>query len=70
VSRGKALDAKQMSGLERLLFGAAEYPGETPSIDASADPEQALATLMDSDRFRAALGRIASAYDGGHLMED
>ena len=63
VSPGKALDAN-------LLFGTAEFPGEAPSIDAGADPEQALATLMNSDRFRAALGRIASAYDGGHLMED
>lgn len=29
-----------------------------------------LAILMASDAFRAALGRIASAYDGGHLMND
>ena len=52
-----------LASSEGLLFGSAEYPG----------PESASATdvtrLMQSDRVRAALGRIASAYDGGHLME-
>ena len=28
-----------------------------------------LAHLVDTDALRAALGRIACAYDGGHIME-
>ena len=28
-----------------------------------------VAALLDSDQFRAALGRIACMYDGGHLLE-
>ena len=50
--------------LTRLLYGTAEYPRAVPA--AAAD----IAALMQSDAFRAALGRIASAYDGGHLMDD
>lgn len=54
--------------LARLLLGSAEYPG--PAVDGSgSDAEDHLRRLMDSDRFRAALGRIASTYDGGHIME-
>ena len=48
----------------RLLYGTAEYPRAAPA------PAADMATLMQSDAFRAALGRIASAYDGGHLMDD
>ena len=50
--------------LAAALFGSAEYPGHevTPK---SAD----WAALMASDRFRAALGRIACTYDGGHIMD-
>jgi hypothetical protein len=70
MSPKRSPDARQVSDLEHLLWGTAEFPGEAASMDVGADPGQALATLMDSDRFRAALGRIASAYDGGHLMED
>jgi hypothetical protein len=33
--------------------------------EAPADGE--LAALLADDQFRAALGRIASRYDGGHL---
>jgi FkbM family methyltransferase len=44
------------------LLGAAEFPrAEEPAADLEA--------LMQTDRFRAALGRIASMYDGGHLLE-
>lgn len=51
------------STLPQLLVGSAEYPGpESPS-------EHDISRLLQSDRVRAALGRIASAYDGGHLME-
>jgi FkbM family methyltransferase len=44
------------------LVGTAEFP--RPAATA-AD----LAALIGSDRFRAALGRIACMYDGGHLLE-
>ena len=46
------------------LFGDAEYPGRE-AIPAGAD----WPTVMATDRFRAALGRIACTYDGGHIME-
>jgi FkbM family methyltransferase len=46
------------------LTGTAEFP--RPS--AAATPTD-LADLMDSDRLRAALGRVACMYDGGHLLE-
>jgi FkbM family methyltransferase len=49
--------------LPQLLLGSAEYPG--PRSASETD----IARLMQSDRVRAALGRIASAYDGGHVME-
>jgi FkbM family methyltransferase len=50
--------------LAAVLFGSAEYPGRdvTPK---TAD----WAALMATDRFRAALGRIACTYDGGHIMD-
>jgi FkbM family methyltransferase len=48
-------------GLAALIAGA-------PGAGASR-PELALEALLQSDQFRAALGRIASTYDGGHLME-
>lgn len=53
------------------LLGTAEWPGATelgarnPSSPAKSD----LAALIASDRFRAALGRIACFYDGGHIVE-
>jgi hypothetical protein len=44
------------------LLGTAEFPrAEEPAADLEA--------LIHTDRFRAALGRIASMYDGGHLLE-
>jgi hypothetical protein len=43
------------------LLGAAEYPGSHSAVNF---PE-----LLDSDALRGALGRIACAYDGGHIME-
>jgi FkbM family methyltransferase len=48
-------------GLAALLANA---PGA-----AASRREVALEALLRSDAFRAALGRIASTYDGGHLME-
>ncbi len=44
------------------LRGVTEHPGPEA---AAAD----LGALIESDRFRAALGRIACAYDGGHIMD-
>jgi FkbM family methyltransferase len=44
------------------LLGTAEFP-------RAAEPAADLAALIETDRFRAALGRIASMYDGGHLLE-
>ena len=46
----------------RSLMGTAELP-RPPTADAD------LARLLDTDALRAALGRIACAYDGGHIME-
>ena len=44
------------------LLGSAEFP-RAPS------PAPDLATLLATDELRAALGRIACTYDGGHIME-
>jgi len=45
-----------------MLTGTAEFPRPpTPAPDLSA--------LLGSDELRAALGRIACMYDGGHLLE-
>ena len=45
------------------LLGTAEFP--RPPAPPPAD----LAALLVTDRLRAALGRIACMYDGGHLLE-
>lgn len=45
------------------LLGTAEFPRATP------EPAGNLPTLLATDRLRAALGRIACMYDGGHLLE-
>jgi Methyltransferase FkbM domain len=47
----------------RALIGTAEWPGN----DVAA-PQQ-VADLVASDRLKAALGRMACMYDGGHLLE-
>jgi hypothetical protein len=44
------------------LIGTAEFP-RVPS------PAPDLATLLSTDELRAAMGRIACTYDGGHIME-
>jgi FkbM family methyltransferase len=44
----------------RAFLGAGRAPG------ADASPGESI----DSDRFRAALGRIAAPYDGGQLLDD
>ena len=45
-----------------LMLGTAEYPG---GREASAN----LTSLLATDQFRAALGRIACFYDGGHIVD-
>lgn len=60
----------QVAEIARLLLGTAEYPGRKPEAPAGSNPAQIMTALMDSDAFRAALARIASAYDGGHLMDE
>ncbi len=56
------------AALATLLLGSAEYPGPTDA-GPTDEGDARFARLMDSDRFRAALGRIACTYDGGHIME-
>jgi FkbM family methyltransferase len=63
IERGLGPDQKP-DALAAALFGSAEYPG----AEATPDPAD-WAALMASDRFRAALGRIACTYDGGHIMD-
>jgi FkbM family methyltransferase len=48
----------------KTLMGSAEFP----QAEATSG-RQDLAALLNSDTLRAALGRIACAYDGGHIME-
>ena len=45
------------------LLGTAEFPR------SAREPAPDLAALLATDQFRAALGRIACMYDGGHLLE-
>ena len=52
-----------------LLFGTAEFPGPSPRPAPGADCAALMRKLMASDRFRAAVGRISAAYDGGHVMD-
>ena len=45
------------------LLGTAENPGREPvPMD--------MTSLLKTDRFRAALGRIACMYDGGHIVDE
>ena len=62
LEAGLAADTKPLDAAHaNALIGSAEWPGDTPPPDASAD-------LIATDRFRSALGRIACMYDGGHLQ--
>ena len=45
------------------LRGTAEFPR------TAREPAADLAALLATDQLRAALGRIACMYDGGHLLE-
>jgi FkbM family methyltransferase len=62
LEAGGALSGTEDEIARRLLGSAAD--------PASADQRSDIAALIDSDRFRAVLGRIAAPYDGGFLMED
>jgi FkbM family methyltransferase len=62
IERGLAPDQK-LDTLAAALFGSAEYPG------ASTSAPKDWTCLLASDRVRAALGRIACTYDGGHIMD-
>ena len=63
IERG--LNGVRPSGSHTLsdLQGGAEFP--RAARESAAD----LAALVETDQFRAALGRIACMYDGGHLLE-
>jgi FkbM family methyltransferase len=50
------------ASVAQSLLGTAEFPRPTPTAAA-------LGALIESDQFRAALGRIACMYDGGHVVE-
>ena len=64
VVRGlAALGMPADAATREALLGAAELPVAA----GPASPE--LAGLIASDGFRAALGRIASMYDGGHIVD-
>ena len=68
IERGAA-ETKQPAEADdfaRLLIGSCEYPGTS---EADARLPKSIDALLGTDRFRAALGRIACMYDGGHLME-
>lgn len=68
-ARSGAGGANAADEAARLLFGAAELPGELPPPPPGITRAGAYRQLMATDRFRAALGRIAAAYDGGHIMD-
>ena len=61
----RELNGVRPSGSHTLsdLRGGAEFPR------AAREPAADLAALVETDQFRAALGRIACMYDGGHLLE-
>ena len=48
--------------LAQLLFGTAEFP-------RAASGGGDVASLLDTEQVRAAIGRIACTYDGGHIMD-
>lgn len=67
VVRGLAALGTPCDGASReALVGTAEFPGA--AVPPPPEPAD-LADLVGSDRFRAALGRIASMYDGGHIVD-
>ena len=61
--RAQVTDGTLGSDPAATLLGTAEFPGVT------RQPAADLAALLETDQLRAALGRIACMYDGGHLLE-
>jgi FkbM family methyltransferase len=55
--------------IARLLFGKLAAKSALAKVSSPASLQQAYREAMQSDLFRAALGRIASCYDGGQIME-
>jgi FkbM family methyltransferase len=68
LERGAAETKRSIEGndLQALMIGACEYPG---TAEANTRLPATIDDLMQTDRFRAALGRIACTYDGGHIMD-
>jgi FkbM family methyltransferase len=63
ITRGLGPGASSWSAVAKMLIGTAELPKRTAT---AADLEM----LLRSDALRAALGRIACAWDGGQIMDD
>ena len=64
LEAGLAADKRTLTPeIATALIGTAEWPGRAPSTPTDA------ADLIATDRLKAALGRIACMYDGGHLLE-
>ena len=64
-SRSRPAVPSRPSGSDTIapLLGTAEFPR------SAREPAADLAALLATDQLRAALGRIACMYDGGHLLE-
>jgi FkbM family methyltransferase len=63
IEAGLAADKTSLTAeIAVTLMGTAEWPGSQHAPSAQA------AELVASDRLKAALGRIACMYDGGHLL--
>ena len=58
----KTDNAVPPSEIIATLIGSAEWPGR-----ATPQPT-GITSLVATDRFKAALGRISCMYDGGHLQ--
>ena len=71
IARGRKHE-KALASLDdsALLNGSAEYPAPSKGQTHGSDPVlTGIANLLQTDQVRAALGRIACMYDGGHLLE-
>ena len=68
LERGAAETKQPLEGeaARALMIGSMEYPG-TAEADSRLPVD--ITSLISTDRFRAALGRIACTYDGGHIMD-
>ncbi len=63
LDAGLAADKTSLSPeLSAALIGSAEWPGATTGLTATTSG------LVATDRLKAALGRMACMYDGGHLL--